>query len=127
MDELNRKLAEWRGFKWGFFEPRIANVQKYKYEHGFWMTPDGQVYGQSLPDFTHSLDACFKWLVPKLMEIRETPAIAIQFELDEESNVDCEIEGGFPNWQRGWMMGSGETPALAFCKAIEKLMEAKDG
>lgn len=64
-DELNKKLAEWAGFEYShsarrknFFTGEYGRMDK------FWVHPEG--YVSSLPNFTKSLDACFKWLIPEL-------------------------------------------------------------
>lgn len=99
MDELNRKLAEWAGFKLDLWDGKA-----------YWVTPDG-FPGSSVPDFTHSLDACFKWLVPKLKGL-----CYLDFTYQQE--LMCEISGD------DWLYDAeGETPALALCKAIEKMID----
>ena len=102
-EELKRKLAKWAGFEFraesGFGKCWIDPI-----EHRHW----------KLPDFTESLDACFKWLVPKLLG----------------AGMDVDLA----NTSKGWafiIIGSegeigreAETPALALCLAIEKLIAA---
>lgn len=87
-EELNKKLAEWAGVK----------------PHPVYPT------GYDYPYFTDSLDACFKWLVPKLES----------YELKLNYKKHC-----------AWVklptkyteFGMAETPALALCLAIEKLID----
>ena len=57
MDKLDKKLALWRGFK-----PITEKgwEEYYKYPKGAKM-----VWTMFKPNFTKSLDACFKWLVPE--------------------------------------------------------------
>ena len=74
MDDLNRKLAEWAGF-----------------------------YCLDLK-FTHSLDACFKWLVPKI----RTDYPEHYFELLHFWVVD--------------MVKNNVDPAQSLCDAIWKLV-----
>jgi len=64
--KLNEKLAEWVGF---YFQ-KLSDLQpKYRHEgNQAWVYPAGEINRQ-LPRFTDSLDACFKWLVPKLYEL----------------------------------------------------------
>lgn len=66
-DDLNRKRAEWAGFK-------LANVKEhYHYEQGKrvpdWLTPQG-VSCDDYPQFDFNLDACFKWLVPEIPNLQ---------------------------------------------------------
>lgn len=63
--ELNEKLARFAGFE-------------YSESRDVWHWPEEHDYNQafhpgrlSLPDFTNSLDALFKWVVPKLPEAME--------------------------------------------------------
>jgi hypothetical protein len=110
--ELNKKLAEWAGFQ--LSQGATSN-------HPYTIAPDGTVLGIAHPaplNFTSSLDACFKWLVPKLWD---SGVISLRIAQDKEGKYwafilpVCEVEG--------------ETPALALCKAIEQLIdgESKDG
>ena len=50
---LNKELLLWAGF--------TCN-------NGVWSYPDGIVVDDGAPFFPESLDACFKWLVPKMEE-----------------------------------------------------------
>lgn len=118
MKELNKKLAEWAGFV-------EADIKKHYYwETGGervakWRRPDTDYsYHVRLPDFTDSLDDCFKWLVPKgnLFQIIFT---------DPSGNNQlprCDIRplGGEDIYE------FGETFAIALCKAMEKLIGEKD-
>jgi len=58
-NELNKKLAEWAGFT-----PMCDREEGTKYIVT-WEFPNSKIFGDC-PNFTESLDACFKWLVPKL-------------------------------------------------------------
>lgn len=104
-EELNRKLAEWVGLQWKL----ATNGEKHWFDGENICSPtiDGQI------PFTSSLNACFKWLVPKLLG-----GVMIEF----------------GRWGEGWSVeintetddrytAYGETPALALCKAIEQLIE----
>ena len=105
--ELNRKLAEWAGFK-------EANIKKHFYwEIGGnrmpkWKEPEHDCHIK-LPKFTRSLDACFKWLVPKLKS-----GVTVYASTDGYSAYlglhDYESE-------------ETKEPALALCLAIEKLID----
>ena len=117
MKELNKKLAEWAGFKWEF-----AYHDFYKL-----VAPDG---GQldltafrvgsyaTCPNSTESLDACFKWLVPN---IKGEWSISVGKHTDRPTYYG-RIQGFYfdsPQY-RG---DSNESPALALCLAIEKLID----
>jgi len=113
MNELNEKLAYWAG--WELISPQridqfdedpaIIYSAEYKIEYG-----DGtSLTTSALPNFTQSLDACFKWLVPKLWICNMT------------------MEEGF-TWsvshpEYGNNTGpANEESALALCLAISKLI-----
>jgi len=89
MEELNKKLAEWAGLKWDRYKG------KYQYP------------------FDVSLDACFKWLVPK---------VRTQYHIHFHST------DGKAEWRvvlsnaNETIYGRDNNPALALCKAIEKLI-----
>jgi len=102
--ELNRKLAEWAGF---FYdegaEYGIPPV------FGLWYPPDNDHIGYpELPPFTQSLDACFRWLGPKLNDAQKARLPGV-----------FSHEGTFTfHWF--W-----DNPALALCLAIEKLIDSE--
>lgn len=99
--ELNKKLAEWAGVE----EQKVYVPDPMDY-------PDHKLIlaRSSYPDFTHSLDACFKWLVPKARE-----------ELTQDR-----LYLVLYNWisSIGYFDGDSES-ALALCKTIEKLIDSK--
>ena len=79
--------------------------------------------------FTESLDACFKWLVPKLLEklifvelhVSSSDCLAVLKDYGNarqkiESFPRCDID--MPKW-----LADAETPSLAFCLAIEKFID----
>ena len=102
MLELNKKLAEWAGFR---------------YRNGLWIHSERDGVTMDLLNFTDSLDACFKWLVPKLLswgmdnEHEDNPNMGIVFY--------CTTDKTFKVWEQAYVA----TPALALCKAIEKLID----
>ena len=120
MDELNRRLAEWVGFRL-----EATGVNK---EIPVWIEPSGVIpesraeyyfsgknYG--LPDFASSLDLCFKWLVPKL-----SSNLGISIGKDgDRPYFYCRIEGAYFDSIR--LVKTAETPALALCEAIEQLID----
>lgn len=98
--ELNRKLAEWAGM------PLMA------VDFGF---PHSEVM-YSPPNFTQSLDACFKWLAPKLFD--EGYAIIVTQDLARACAYVRPLEFG-----RQFDATDNHNPALAFCLATEKLID----
>jgi len=116
MDEekLNRKLAEWAGFQ------QIPAFGGTDMSTTLWQFPDGSVpcmphYNYPCPiEFTQSLDACFKWLVPKLGAYQ----ISYKYYFDNYYHL-----ARVANKVGIWREASNENnPALAFCLAIEKLI-----
>ncbi len=113
MDDLNIKLAKWVGFK--------------EYVAG-WQSPnDGRmVYDKaSLPYFTESLDACMKWLIPKLQLLGHT----MELEALECKGYKFTI---FPTIQsrrsdeafvEPIASSDNDSPAMAVCNAIEQFID----
>ena len=105
-EELNRKLAEWAGIKW---QP-ISKT---------WLYPGKGLSLEPYPNFTESLDACFKWLVPKLGHYSLWHG-AVRAKMQPpmgEHNAEVWV---------GHYYGYGhskESSALAICLAIEKLID----
>ena len=131
MSELNEKLAGQAGIKvlgkspagepegslWGEIDMT-----------GFALYP-GETVARRLCDFPSDLNACFKWLVPKLKE--KSSDVCIYFAISEDDTVwTCEIEiSRYKGESRAAIEETvAETPALALCVAIEQLIdkEAKD-
>ena len=118
--ELNDKLARWAGFI-----PSVA-VQLQNGELAYaWAPPIGNIGNIILemkpPNFTESLDQCFKWLVPKLEEKYEiTLRYNARLHPDEGNPWYCCLfaqEAPFKDAQL-----EAETPSLALCLAIDKLI-----
>ena len=101
--ELNKKLAEWVGFR----EQELADLHGRPEGNLGWYYPNG-AWARFIPDFTQSLDACFKWLVPRLSHYR----------LDKTS--PNEHHAYVDRKKSAW----AESPTLALCLAIEKLSHA---
>ena len=117
MEELNKKLAEWAGF--------YTITEHYDCGYGdtiatSWVHKD--CYDSNKPpDFINSLDACFKWLVPKL---------AGDYQLTFEwalGGIECSwtIEECCESIKRNCYHCNAETPALALCLAIAKLIDGE--
>ncbi len=101
MEELNKKLAEWAGFEY---------IPDWQYDMNM---PSHWRRGKDWflrADFTHSLDACFQWLVPKAYPQR------ISFDYTK-AEIECEIKCFMKSF-----LGKDVTEAPALCKAIEKLI-----
>jgi hypothetical protein len=105
--ELNKKLAEWAGFR------QIGKLTEH--HHPWWVGKNDCYLFDELPDFTQSLDACFKWLVPKAItrichlfkvDIKQAYKTLFQWWLDER-----------------FKLNDTDLDALALCKVIEKLNE----
>lgn len=76
-----------------------------------------------VPNFTSSLDACFRWLTPKIEYVEVVifcdkergsgkQGLGYSAQLRDEAD---NIKGHSPEWY--------ETPSLALCLAIEKLID----
>ena len=109
--ELNKKLAEWVGIRYVKHAVQVCGQLSERYE---WHYPDSSFHPYS-PDFPHSLDACFKLLVPQ--------AIA------ELANMDLStIKEATKKLFQLWVEQEAETHTLALCLVIEKLIDGgKDG
>lgn len=71
-----------------------------------------------VPEFTQSLDACFKWLVPKL---RAEGYFTVLRDLLDNSRCNIVPED---TTKKSWF-GQADKLALALCLAIEKLIDSK--
>ena len=129
--KLNEKLAIWAGFRdvgFGYFR---------KYGEPEPITLIQRVYGGKLTkalNFTDFPDACFKWLVPKskmdtlwIINNLDSPIPKIEycfgFTRGKDNVVVC--------WSKDLPVEEClspicKTPALAFCLAVEKLID-KEG
>ena len=106
-DTLNKKLAEWAGFQtmtWINYPTRSPRIVK---------TPDGVVGSMELIDFTESLDACFKWLVPEAID---------KIMSEQECGSDLAYDILFKKWL--WKLELIiPKAALALCQAIGELID----
>jgi len=119
--ELNKKLAEWAGFEEGthiidsWYDGRL----RWRSGDKFWKRPDGIGQLAAPPNFTSSLDACFKWLVPKLN--KQGLRIRLINQPQGRDTFFCAIGG---RWlAHEW--AEEESLALTLCKAIEKLIDGE--
>ena len=98
---LNKKLAEWAGLS-------------------------GVKYDAPCPKFTESLDACFKWLVPKLIGDYQY-TLAMTTDVDDESRESTYTFDLSSDPLVIDAESTDKTPALALCLAIEKLIDEEKG
>ena len=122
MEELNKKLAKWANWVYDEGAEYIGGGgNNTSLMYGLWYPPGDHKTGfTSPPHFTESLDACFKWLVPKLEHWSLWWGISRASGLAHGSN-NAEV------WIRhayGYAYDDNTT-ALAFCLALEKLVDAK--
>jgi len=128
--KLNQKLAEWVGF---YYDHNTTTGLVM--EIG-WRNPDGKVLNSKhidgLPHFTSSFDAIFHWLVPKLKSIGFMARVQYSPLRDNDTGkLICDWTGyascydvsgkrGLNHFEE-WAIA--ETPALALCLAIEKVID----
>lgn len=116
MDEqaLNQKLAEWAGFK-------EADIKKHYYwdirgeRKAKWQEPDNE-WHIKIPRFTQSLDACFKWLVPKCID---------KIMSKQECSSDLAYAILFKKWLQELELDIHYV-ALALCLAIDKVIDKEE-
>ncbi len=114
MDELNRKIAEWVGFEEVHYLNTSGGTAGIH-----WSAPDKVSGGPSLPDFTSDFNALFKWVVPRLF--------SYEFENAKGNDRGHEafVNYGEPLGFEGYS-ALAETPALALCCAVIKLIDASE-
>lgn len=123
--KLNEKLAKWANAEvkvldWERIEAKCSEAKLTN--DGYSIPCDVENYTEfQYPDFTDSLDACFRWLVPKVLDKRHwlglvttSPSSGHTFTFVIDQNKQQ---------KRGELEGSDRNPALALCLAIEKLIE----
>lgn len=123
-DKLKKKLAEWAGFKEGK-EPRGIDDALAGYRF-CWVYPDYSRHNY-LPDFPNDLNACFKWLVPKLYSIIQVEEISFAKEHNQDLAMVLWWTGdhAVDTYGCGVYSAHAETLALALCLAIEKLIDSE--
>ena len=111
--ELNKKLAEWRGLK--DFQIFADHAGRY-YKMQFIDPEHSQLY-IVCDAFYLSLDACFQWLVPQLAGWE----VAYKYYLTGKIyHAKVWAKDGIR--REGW---DKTNPALALCLAIEKLIDSE--
>ena len=118
MNELNEKMLKFAGFITYNRSVEFTRIARYT-------SPDGK-YLMRVPYFPNNLNACFKWLVPKLSGDYR---ISLEWSL---GGIICAwtIEECSENIKRSCYYSStntcdGGSPALALCLAIEKLIDGE--
>ena len=104
--ELNEKLARWAGI----------HQEHHPFYGLIWCDADGEIVG-FLPDFTISLDYCFKWLVPLIPAVRITSGTVkegVRYVQAEVFPTDIDDASYYER---------DGNAALALCKAIEKMID----
>ncbi len=118
-NSLNKKLADWAGFRIDVDDGEFYYGTRVKYIY-----PDGE-WDEFMPDFTNSLDACFKWLVTDGGYDDSKP---LKFKLGFRMDVIDGIYMCWVNYPNSPAMKYGhdkESLALALCLAIEKLIDSE--
>ena len=130
--ELNKKLAEWAGWKYLEWEADVKDEihdEPQRMKMPPWIDPEYEMPHWSPPWFTSSLDACFKWLVPN----DKVSIVGVAFRYypgGTEAIVTIQDEAGFTEY-KGWVKNEEpkeyayEESALALCLAIEKLIDGE--
>ena len=101
--ELNEKLAKWAEFIYQEIKFGGNTIPQWYWEKewGHWEPPN----------FTQSLDACFKWLVPK--------ATVVLADIDLST-----IKEAVHKLFQLWAEQDAASHALALCLVIEKLIDS---
>ena len=103
-------------------------LEYYKGDYGkgrIKFVPERDDLWEIIPDFIESLDACFKYLVPKLWEEGRGTGNGVQIFLRQCDGKGWTIKGWMCSLHVGIRIANIEglgIPALALCKAIEKLV-----
>ena len=109
--ELNEKLARWAGFK-----RDGAAISG-------WVNPSGDSAQYGLPDFPNSLDACFKWLVPKLVADSPLDVVLLTSGYGGATTYTAMLcPTGVTDSKA---VEKASTPALALCRAIAKIVDSE--
>ena len=126
MNDLNKKLLKWAG--WVCTMPEYTDYSKDPplYYEGSWRfnCEDGcNIQLPIPPDFTDpdlGIAHCFKWLVPKLK-----PKKLIMETYYEGAKLCYSVTVLSEKQSGGIWSGNDKDPALALCKAIEKLIDGR--
>ena len=120
-EELNKKLAEW--------------LEEDKDVFLFWRNESTlEVHPHLRPNFPESLDACFKWLVPKVVNFKSLGHPFTVKIVSGWGEIHGEYGAEITNptcWKEGhhtprYALEFNKNPALALCLAIEKLIDKEE-
>jgi hypothetical protein len=122
MKELNKKMLKFAGFRRATWSEPHEDVYVL-------VEPNSGGMSHCWVNFPNDLNACFKWLVPKLQR-EDRNIIQIQFDPPNDDNetywariyYEVPLEGTKGSWSEDIVESKNETPALALCRAIEKLI-----
>ena len=132
--ELNRKIAEWCGLH---FYPECECIRN----AGICWGVSAETYGKNghwhfvLPHFTKSLDACFEYIVPKLQKTGTGYCIEFIYNATERDTKRFEcvllheylaVNTYFAGSNKVNIYYYDKTPALALCRAVEKLIQGEE-
>jgi len=108
--ELNKKLAEWRGFQ---------QAPNGGYVCDSWETYPSSILLDDLPNFPESLDACFEWLEPELFRRGYRYRLT---RLQDGHKMEI-IKPNEDDWAEIVASVLEPEASLAFAKAIEQLID----
>ena len=117
MDNLNKKIAEFGGFCWHDLTSIVGGVgvcKKCGLLCGYvWSGDEEEDDKIHVPDFPNDLNACFKYIVPKWIDI---------IMAEQECSSDLAYAILFKKWLQELELNISHA-APAFCKAVEKLID----
>ena len=116
--ELNEKLLRCVGFE--LKTVQCVGLVYYETEQQCWYY-NGREYGLTPPGFTKSLDACFKWLMPRLVETIDVFPLN-----DSKAHRQLATAELLAKCVSDSILFEKET-AMEICLAIEKLIEVNNG
>ena len=117
MEELKKKIAEWLGF--------IRNKQNLgRGSEHLWLRPDSKI--GTLPDFPNDLNACFEYIVPKLIRCEIWRNLTYKDGGIVGGDWSALVSTGDHSTSHPLETGVDETPALALCRAVEKLIQGEE-
>jgi hypothetical protein len=114
-EKLNKKIAKWCG--WKYFPEEDQDRR--------WLIPKPyNVWTWNCPNFTNSMDACVKWVIPKLHS--KLFRLSLYTYINLEPLVQIDLAGlTLPEDSPICYRGFGETIPIAFCLVVEKLIDSE--
>ena len=125
LNKKNKKLAEFAEFNTKHdFQPVGCDNMKECVRCGCIYPPVSKAFKDcSTPNFIQSLENCFKYLVPKIME--DGYGYILSDSCGKKPHIFTLYCGYNEGEEKSIFSASAETPALALCLAISKLLEEK--